>query len=113
VKSWPLRWEVWRIDGVCVIWFASFPRALCGRFLLFTAKHNPGRHLAAEGKVLFDQWFCRSRSGPARQVDLATAQEVQATAPYAYGIFSIVLDGKLLSFIYLGRDDLEKRVSAL
>lgn len=48
---------------------------------------------------------------PARQVELATTQDVQAHAPCAYGVFSIVLDGKLLSYIYLGREDFNKRVA--
>ncbi len=50
---------------------------------------------------------------PARQVEQRTAQEVQAQAPCAYGVFGVVLDGKLLSYIYLAKKDFEKRLTAL
>ncbi len=49
---------------------------------------------------------------PARQVELASAREVQTTAPCAYGTFGVVLHGKLFSYIYLTRDDFEKRLAA-
>ncbi len=66
-----------------------------------------------EGAVAKVLQFAAEKGIPARQVALTTAQEVQSAAPCAYGVFGIVLDGKLLSYIYLGREDFEKHVAAL
>lgn len=50
---------------------------------------------------------------PARTVELQSAQEVQAAAPSAYGVFSLVLNGRLFSYHYLLRKDFEKRLQEL
>jgi len=50
---------------------------------------------------------------PARVVELRSAAEVQQRAPCAYGVFSIIYNGKLLSYIYLTRADLEKRMAQI
>lgn len=44
----------------------------------------------------------------ARVVELQSATEVQQRAPCAYGVFSIVYDGKLFSYTYLTRADFER-----
>ena len=49
-----------------------------------------------------------ARGIPARVVELNTAQEVQAQSPSPYGTFGIVHDGRLLSYHYLSRNELEK-----
>jgi hypothetical protein len=43
---------------------------------------------------------------PARVVEMGSGQQVQASAPSAYGSFSIVCDGQLLSYHLQGRKDL-------
>ncbi len=48
------------------------------------------------------------RGIPARVVELASAQEVQAASPSLYGTFGIVRDGRLFSYHYLCRKELEK-----
>lgn len=48
---------------------------------------------------------------PARQVELSSAQEAQAQAPCAYGTFGVVLDGKLMSYTYLLKEDFDKRLA--
>jgi GNAT superfamily N-acetyltransferase len=45
---------------------------------------------------------------PARVVELGSAQEVQETSPSPYGVFGIVLDGRLFSYHYLMPRDFEK-----
>ena len=52
--------------------------------------------------------FAAERGIPARAVELASAQEVQAQSPSPYGAFGIVRDGRLFSYHYLCRKDLEK-----
>jgi L-amino acid N-acyltransferase YncA len=47
---------------------------------------------------------------PARQLELRSAQEVQDLSPTPYGVFAVVLDGKLLSYHYLDQKELEKRL---
>jgi hypothetical protein len=42
---------------------------------------------------------------PAQVVELATAQQVQRSAPSAYGAFGIVYDGKLLTYRPCGKKD--------
>jgi len=44
-------------------------------------------------------------------VELKNAREVQETAPSAYGVFAIVYNGQLLSYYYLDRKGLEKRLA--
>ncbi len=39
---------------------------------------------------------------PAEMVELKTAQETQAVSPSAYGVFGVVLDGRLLSYRPMG-----------
>lgn len=48
------------------------------------------------------------RGIPARTVKLTDAARVRATAPSPYGVFSIVLDGKLFCYHYLGRRELRQ-----
>ncbi len=50
--------------------------------------------------------FAAERGIPARAVELATAQEVQAQSPSPYGTFGIVRDSRLFSYHYLGRKEL-------
>lgn len=52
--------------------------------------------------------FAAERGIPARAVELTTAQEVQAQSPSPYGAFGIVRDGRLFSYHYLCRNELEK-----
>ena len=49
---------------------------------------------------------------PARVVELRSAQEVQERSPSAYGVFGVVLDGRLFSYHYLSRQEFAKRLSA-
>ncbi len=46
----------------------------------------------------------------ARAIELKNAREVQENAPSAYGVFNIVYNGKLLSYTYLARKDLLKKL---
>lgn len=50
---------------------------------------------------------------PARAVELQTAQEVQRLSPTPYGVFAILLDGHLLAYYYLTRDEIAKRIETL
>ena len=43
---------------------------------------------------------------PAQVVELATAQQVQASAPSAYGVYGIVYDGRLLTYLTVGKKGL-------
>jgi len=45
---------------------------------------------------------------PAKVVELRSAQEVQALSPSPYGVFGVVLDGKLLTYHYLLPKEFEK-----
>jgi GNAT superfamily N-acetyltransferase len=47
-----------------------------------------------------------------RSVELKTAKEVQEKSPSAYGVFSVVYNGRLLSYTYLKKDELLSRVSS-
>jgi len=55
---------------------------------------------ASVGEVL---GAAREQGVPAQVVELATAREVQASAPSAYGVYGIVYDGKLLTYLPVGR----------
>jgi len=46
-----------------------------------------------------------------REVVLKSAEDVRKRCPSAYGTFSIVLDGRLLSYHYLTKRDLEQRLA--
>lgn len=48
---------------------------------------------------------------PAQEVTLHSAQEVQELSPSPYGVFGVVLNGKLLSYHYLNQDELENRLT--
>jgi GNAT superfamily N-acetyltransferase len=48
------------------------------------------------------------RGIPARAVELTSAQEAQSLSPSPYGTFGIVRDGRLFSYHYLCRKELEK-----
>ena len=48
------------------------------------------------------------RGIPARAVELTSAQEAQSLSPSPYGTFGIVRDGRLFSYHYLCRRELEK-----
>ncbi|MBN2146977.1 MAG: hypothetical protein JW726_06295 [Anaerolineales bacterium] len=94
----------------------SFPRDWESRLAAF----GPGLTVVRtpqcpyiENAVVSTLKLAAEKGIPARQVELTTAREVQTTAPCAYGVFGIVLDGKLLSYIYLARDDFGKRLMAL
>jgi L-amino acid N-acyltransferase YncA len=54
-----------------------------------------------------------SRKIKARIVELRTAREVQRLAPTPYGTFAIVLDGRLVGYHYLLRDDAEAALGAV
>jgi ribosomal protein S18 acetylase RimI-like enzyme len=55
----------------------------------------------------------REHGVEARVVRLTSAEEVQAFAPTAYGVFQIVYDGELISYHYLGRNEKERLVALL
>lgn len=44
---------------------------------------------------------------------LTSGQEVQASAPTAYGVFQIVYDGRLACYHYLGRKEKGRLVQLL
>lgn len=46
-----------------------------------------------------------------RVIEFGSAQEAQDSAPSAYGTFSIVHDGKLLSYYYLLKEQLLQRLA--
>ncbi|MFW9909362.1 MAG: hypothetical protein ACFFEF_12370, partial [Candidatus Thorarchaeota archaeon] len=48
----------------------------------------------------------------AESIELKSAKEVQELSPSAYGVFAIVYDGKLLSYTYLKKEDLLKRIQS-
>lgn len=52
--------------------------------------------------------FAEEKGIPAKVVELHSAQEVQDLSPSPYGVFGIVLDGKLFSYHYLQRKELEE-----
>jgi GNAT superfamily N-acetyltransferase len=56
--------------------------------------------------------FAEERGIPRRAIELTSSQEIQERSPSPYGIFGIVLDGKLLSYYYLLPKDLNKLVDA-
>ncbi len=54
--------------------------------------------------------WATARGLPARTVAFRSAKEVQERSPSPYGVFGIVLDGKLLSYHYLLSKDFEQRI---
>jgi hypothetical protein len=50
----------------------------------------------------------KERDIPVNVVTLKSAQEVQALSPSPYGVFGIVLDGKLISYHYLLPKDFDR-----
>lgn len=61
--------------------------------------------------VLLD---CAAERGMERRtVELTGAGEIRRTAPSAFGVFNVVLDGELLSYHWLTKKDFAKRVDAL
>lgn len=48
----------------------------------------------------------KERGVEARVVEMTSSQQVQETAPSAFGVFSVVYDGTLLSYHYLGKKQL-------
>ncbi len=52
--------------------------------------------------------FAVEKGIPSRVMTFQSAQELQAHSPSPYGIFGIVLDGKLLAYHYLLRKDFSK-----
>jgi hypothetical protein len=48
------------------------------------------------------------RGIPARIVELRSAQEVRELSPSPYGVFNVVLDGRMLSYHYLAKKGLAK-----
>jgi GNAT superfamily N-acetyltransferase len=55
----------------------------------------------------------QERGVEARTVKLESGQQVQDHAPSAYGVFSIVYDGKLVSYHYLGKKGKKKLIGLL
>lgn len=45
-------------------------------------------------------------------IELKTAKEVQERSPSAYGVFGIVYDGRLLSYLYLNKEGVQKRIQS-
>lgn len=54
--------------------------------------------------------FAAEKGIPARVATFQSAQELQENSPSPYGVFGIVLDGKLLAYHYLQRKDFDKLV---
>lgn len=52
--------------------------------------------------------FARERGIQCKTVELKNARDVRELSPSAYGVFSIVHDGRLLAYHYLLPKDLEK-----
>lgn len=52
--------------------------------------------------------FAQAKGIPTRVHVISTASEVQTTAPSPYGVFGVVLDGKLLADHYLLQKDFDK-----
>ncbi|MBN2003143.1 MAG: hypothetical protein JXA21_07270 [Anaerolineae bacterium] len=52
--------------------------------------------------------FAAEKGIPAQVVTFQSAQELQANSPSPYGVFGIVLDGRLLAYHYLLRKDFDK-----
>ena len=48
----------------------------------------------------------KERGVEARVVEMTSAQQVQETSPSAYGVFSVVYNGALLSYHYLGKKEI-------
>jgi hypothetical protein len=46
-----------------------------------------------------------------KTIEFETAEQVRESSPSAYGLFSIVYDGKLLSYHPLGTKDILKKVA--
>ena len=54
--------------------------------------------------------FAAENGIPSRVVTFQSAQELQENSPSPYGVFGIVLDGKLLVYHYLRRKDFVKQL---
>lgn len=52
--------------------------------------------------------FAAEKGIPSKVVTLQSAQDVQENSPSPYGVFGIVMDGKLLTYHYLLRKDFDK-----
>ena len=50
---------------------------------------------------------------PCKVVDISSSQQVRAVAPYAYGTFNVVYNGKPFSYHYLLKKDIVKRLAQL
>jgi L-amino acid N-acyltransferase YncA len=50
---------------------------------------------------------------PARVVDLRTARELRQYAPYPYGTFGVVYNGRPFSYTYLKPSEIDQRLAAL
>jgi GNAT superfamily N-acetyltransferase len=50
---------------------------------------------------------------PARALELRSSSEARKRCPSAYGTFSVVYEGRLLSYMYLSKDELERSVLGL
>jgi len=61
-----------------------------------------------ENAVAGIQEIAQEEGIPVNVVKMHSAAEVQATSPSPYGIFGVVLDGKLFSYHYLTRRDWDK-----
>jgi len=54
--------------------------------------------------------FASNHGIPGQVIELKTCQDVRDVTPSPYGVFSIVYNGKLLSYHYLLPKDLEKMI---
>lgn len=57
--------------------------------------------------------LARRRGMTAQVIDLTSAAEVRAHSPTAYGVFALVLDGRLVSYHYLEDRQLERRFDSI
>ena len=49
-----------------------------------------------------------ARGIPARGLQFSTAEEVRRRSPFPYGVFGVVLDGRLFAYHYLGKPELRR-----
>jgi hypothetical protein len=55
--------------------------------------------------------FAQEMDIKARGVELKTSAEVQQSSPTPYGVYALVLDGKLLTYHYILKKDLPRLLS--
>jgi len=57
--------------------------------------------------------YAAEKNIAARVVSFSTAADLQKNSPSPYGVFGLVLDGKLLAYHYLLRKDFDRLISSL